>query len=171
MHLRTIAPASGRGQLLPGFVLSLCVAFAVLGAEPAEKQSAGDLTVFLTLTPSRIVDDDRHRKEVQKLHGGVPMWGNPYHVIASVFDANSGKRLDDVDVRASVFWRESRLAGGHKQLQPMLIEGQKSWGHFFNVPAGDPFRIRLDIRRDPKGPVVTMEFPYKQRPHFEPRAK
>jgi hypothetical protein len=48
----------------------------------------------------------------------------------------------------------------------MLIEGRKSWGNFFNIPAADPFRIRLEIRRQPEGPVVAMEFRYTQGPHF-----
>jgi hypothetical protein len=167
----TATAASCIRRLLSGLFLSLCVSVPVLGAEPAATQTVGDLTVSLVLVPSRMVDDDQHRKEVQKQHGSAPAWGNQYHVIASVLDANSRQRLEDVDVRARVIWRDSKLTGAHKRLEPMFFEGRESWGNFFNVPAADPFRIRLDIRRKPKGPVVTIEFPYKQRPHFKPPGK
>lgn len=154
-------------RLLLGLLFSLGAAQGSPGAEPADRRTAGDLTVFLTLVPSRMVDDDRHREEVRDVHGRVPAWGNPYHVIASVFDAKSGQRLEHVEVRASVFSRESRLAGPQNRLEPMVMKGQKSWGRFFSLPAAAPFRVRLDIRRQPDGPAVTVEFRYKQRPHFE----
>ena len=60
---------------LPGLLFSPGAAQESQGAEPAHRQTAGDLTVLLTLVPSRMVDDDRHREEVQDMHGRVPAWG------------------------------------------------------------------------------------------------
>ena len=62
-------------RLLLGLLFSLGAAQGSPGAEPAHRQTAGDLTVFLTLIPSRTVDDDRHREEVRGMHGRVPTWG------------------------------------------------------------------------------------------------
>ena len=158
--------------MLPGrrglmLLLLLGVIHASPGSEAADRQTIGDFTVYLVLLPSRIIDDDRHRNEVRQMHGGAPNWGNPYHVVASVFDAGTGRPLEHADVRASVFSRESKLSGPRKQLEPMVIDGQRSWGNFFDLPAAAPFRIRLEIRRHPDGTVTTMEFRYAQRPHLE----
>ncbi|MBI3916039.1 MAG: hypothetical protein HY322_03410 [Betaproteobacteria bacterium] len=70
-------------RLLLGLLFSLGAAQGSPGAEPADRQTAGNLTVFLALVPSRRVDDDRHREEVQDMHGRVPAWGKFFSLPAA----------------------------------------------------------------------------------------
>jgi hypothetical protein len=65
-----------------------------------------------------------------------------YHLIVSVFDAKTGKRIENATVSARV--GELALAPQSKMLEPMQIAGTVTFGNFFTISrphGGTPHKL------------------------------
>ena len=85
-----------------------------------------------------------------------------HHLVVSIADANTGERIIDASVIATV--TPLGMGPTRKKLEQMRINDIITYGNFFNFPASSaPFRIVLAITR-PSMPVhgpVTAEFEYR----------
>src|SRR3990172_13106740 len=98
------------------------------------------------------------------MHGDVPAWGEQFHLIVTLFDQGSGKRVHDAAIKATVFDARrpgKRLGGPQKRLEPMLVAGAAAYGNYFNMPGPAPYRIELEIRR--QGAAETIKLPIEYR--------
>jgi hypothetical protein len=116
------------------------------------------LAVYLGVLPAAMVQGHQTHPE-ERMHGGVPSGPHAYHVVAAVFDASTGKRLENVKVEARVTPR--RLAGEARALEPMEIADTVTYGNYFTMGGSDPYRIELSITPPGAGPPVEVEFTYR----------
>jgi hypothetical protein len=70
---------------------------------------ANGVGIYLGIIPTEMI-----RGEVEStMHGGTPSGGRHHHVMIAVFDNNSGKRIENAEVEATV--RELGLSGQRKR--------------------------------------------------------
>lgn len=99
-----------------------------------------------------------------EMHGGTPQWGDQHHVVVALFDAPSGRRITDAEVRAAVASTRlpgKRVSGPQKQLELMPLGGTPSYGNYINMPAPGPYRIDLEVRRPGAPKFVKVSFDYR----------
>lgn len=95
------------------------------------------------------------------MHGGVPRGEHQYHVVAAIFDADSGERVGDATVTAQV--SGLGLAGPTKSLEPMQIAGTVTYSGYFSLPGADLYSITLSIVRPGSSQPVKLVFSYDYR--------
>jgi hypothetical protein len=150
-------------------LVSATVLFWALGLEAAvaadvegHKTIAG-LSVYLGVLPAAMVRDHSGDRTEAAMHGGIPRGHHALHVMAAVFDAKTGERVEDARVKARV--SPPGLAGETRALEPMAIAGTITYGNYFTT-IGDrhPYRIRLSITLAGTATPVVVEFSHRRRP-------
>ena len=157
------------GALLKYFAVLLASALiaASLIARPANAagdglyQSASGVEAFIGVVPAEITKGHAPTGPEGAMHGGVPIGGHQYHLIAAVFDAKTGARITDAAVTAQV--SGLGLAGPEKVLDPMRIAGTITYGAYFDLPGSDVYTILLTIKRPAAAQLVTLKFSYDHR--------
>lgn len=59
------------------------------------------MTAYLGVFPGALIQGHAAGHEEPVMHGGVPLSEHAYHVMAAVFDAGSGRRLEDATRRSA----------------------------------------------------------------------
>ncbi|MEO8467200.1 MAG: hypothetical protein ABI640_17865 [Gammaproteobacteria bacterium] len=93
------------------------------------------------------------------MHGGVPRGPHAYHVVAAIFDAATGARIEDAKVESRVVPR--LLAAESRTLEPMRIANTVTYGNYFTMGGDDPYRIALSITRPGARGPIEVEFDYR----------
>lgn len=141
-------------------VVIAVLAFASLHANAqvhsgGQTKTVGGLTVSLGTIPAEVLKGFPHNHPQASIHGG-PGGGHEYHVVAAVFDSETGVRITDARVLAQV--QGPALAGPRKPLEPITIGGVVAYGGYFDLPDNAPYTIRLQIDRS--GSTVRVDFDY-----------
>ena len=82
----------------------MLVADALTGSAAAKAtgdglhQSASGVEAFIGVVPAEITKGHEPTQPEGAMHGGVPTGGHEYHLIAAVFDAETGARIADAAV-------------------------------------------------------------------------
>lgn len=142
----------------------LLFASAAFAAQTGQPLRAGGMEIFYGLIPAEILLGHPDNHPERRMHGGVPAWGEQFHLIVTLFDQGSGKRIHDAEIKATVFDVRSpgkRVGGPQKRLEPMQYAGAESYGNHFNMPGPAPYRIELEIRR--RGAAETVKIPIEYR--------
>ena len=139
-------------------MFGVCALIMALAARAADDdyKTAGGLAVYLGVLPAALV------RGHQGMHGDVSSGPHAYHVVAAVFDASTGARIEDAKVEARVTPR--RLAGEARALEPMEIAGTLTYGNYFTMGGSDPYRIEFSITRAGAVEPVEVEFAYRHGP-------
>ena len=133
-------------------VCALLAALTACSADNDSYKTADGLVVYLGVLPAALV------RGHEGMHGDVSSGPHVYHVVAAVFDAATGARIEDAKVEARVTPR--RLAGEARALEQMEIAGTVTYGNYFTMGGSDPYRIELSIRTSGGGQPVKVEFTY-----------
>ncbi len=139
----------------------------LLGSLPARagegglSQKAGGIEAYIGFVPAEITQGHAATKADKPMHGGVPRGSHQYHLVAAVFDANTGERISDTMVTAQV--SGLALSGPRKAMDPMTIAGTTSYGAYFELPGADLYTIVLTIKRPGAAKPVTLKFTYDHR--------
>jgi hypothetical protein len=132
----------------------------VLAAQPehSPRQASGQIDFQYGLMPAALVA--RHAKEhvERKMHGGVPSPSST-HLVVALFDKQSGARISDAEVEATVTLLGSTSV--RKRLEPMTIADQPSYGEFFSMGVAGLYRIRFEARRPGAAGVAFAEFEHR----------
>lgn len=134
------------------------VAAAMARAYGADQRLTVDgLEVFYGIVPTAVVRHDANQHDFPSHSGSQRR--NARHLLIALYDAQSGRRIEDATVVASV--TPLGMAAEQKPLSPMRIDGIVTFGNFFDFPAGSgPFRIELRVGR-PCQPFHTTTFEYR----------
>jgi len=116
--------------------------------------------VFLGIVPSELFLRRPIDHPEAEMHGGVPEDLLHYHVMVAIFEHQTGDRISNAMVHASIVGPEG--AGLVKPLESMVTTGVISYGNFFVVPDSGPFRIRIVIRRPNVKDAIETEFEIRQ---------
>jgi hypothetical protein len=100
--------------------------------------------------------------EEATMHGGPGAWAHQFHILVAVFDAGTGKRVEDANVSASV--TGVGLAGTKQTLEPMRIADTTTYGNYYDLGGSSRFRIVVEVKRPNEAKPVTVEFAYKHPP-------
>ena len=116
-------------------------------------QTVGGIEVSYGVIPSKMAD----KKDDSKMHRGRGLFKRSHHLVVSLTDAATGKRIEDAKVVATV--TPLGLAASRKRLKPMQVNELVSYGNFFDFPPESaPYRISLSITRPDMKTPVTAEF-------------
>ncbi len=136
-------------------ICSLLLWFGHAVADDAQRhQRVGGMDVYLGVIPAQLTQGHL------KMHGGASLEEHRYHVLVALFDNKTGKRITNAEIKATV----SPLGqmGKTKMLESMHEE-VRSFGNYFTLHKPEHYRIKVEIQRGDKMPVVTANFVY-QRP-------
>jgi hypothetical protein len=95
------------------------------------------------------------------MHGRVPRGHHQYHLVAAIFESDTGARITDATVTAQV--SALGLSGPNKVMEPMTIAGTVTYGAYFELPGADLYTIVLTIKRAAATTPVTVKFTYDHR--------
>jgi hypothetical protein len=138
-------------------ICALLPALAPRAADGDPYKTAGGLAVYLGVLPAAMVRGHQTHPE-ERMHGGIPSGPHAYHVVAAVFNAATGARVEDAKVEARVTPRG--LGGETQALEPMQIAGTVTYGNYFTMGGSDPYRVELRITPSGGSPV-EVEFTYR----------
>jgi hypothetical protein len=147
-------------KLLAWMALVTVPSMALADAAKETKSAAG-LNVDLGIVPAETIRARPEDYAEFKMHGGVPSGKSMYHVMVAVFDANTGLRVTDAQVRARV--EDVGLTSEEKKLEPMQIAGALTYGNFFRMAGQGTFRITVQIRRPGATRAIEMQFEHRHR--------
>ncbi|MDP1702751.1 MAG: hypothetical protein Q8L53_17575 [Aestuariivirga sp.] len=102
----------------------------------------------------------------EAMHGGVPRGRHAFHVMAAVFEAENGARIENATVEASVTpvaYAAAHVPGVTRRLEPMAIAGTVTYGNYFTMRGDGPYRIVLTISQAEAGKPLILEFSYDHR--------
>lgn len=142
----------------------MCVLYASGGAVAADSVSfktAGGLTIYLGVLPAAMIQGHAKDHPEAAMHGGVPGGQHAYHVMAAVFDAESGERIEDASVEGRV--TPLGLAAVTRRLEPMVIAGTVTYGNYFAMRGDGPYRIAFSATTPEVAEPIVLEFTYEHR--------
>jgi len=143
------------------------VATAILGpvataSDASENfQVVDGVEIYLGVIPAQIVQGHPKEHPEAGMHGGVPPQSHRDHVVVALFDAATGKRIENAQVTGSVM--ELGLSSKQKKLEPMRISDSVTYGNFFAMPNKNIYHIKVQIRLPGMKDVVEAQFTHK---HF-----
>ena len=141
---------------LVAWIALAMVPSVVLADVGHETKSAAGLKVDLGIAPAESI-----RGADRQMHGGVPSGRSVYHVMVAIFDAKTGLRVTDAQVKAQV--EEVGLTREEKALEPMKPENAVTYGNFFHMAGQGTFRITVQIRLPGTTRATELQFEHKHR--------
>jgi hypothetical protein len=136
------------------------VSYVMAGATADDNyKTKGGLAVYLGVLPAAMIQGHPRGHPEEAMHGGVPSGRHAYHVMAAVFDAATGERVEDAVVEPRV--AEPGRAGITRRLEPMLIADTVTYGNYFQLSGDGPYRIDLSITRPGLARPITVESTYE----------
>jgi len=139
--------------------LATVQSFAADGAAQDNYQLVDGVAIYLGVVPAQIVRGHPMGHAEAGMHGGMPAGRNSNHVVVALFDAASGKRIEDAQVTASV--NELALGPDWKSLEPMRIADTITYGNYFNMPDAVAYRIHLRIRLPGQEQAIKATFTHE----------
>jgi hypothetical protein len=118
--------------------------FAVPAAETGQVAHINDMDVFYGVIPAEIIRGHSAGHTERKMHGGVPRGTGQHHLIVSLFEVKTGKRIENARVSARI--GEAGLAPQSRPLERMQLAGTVTYGNFFTMSSPGPYRIEVKIR-------------------------
>jgi hypothetical protein len=134
-----------------GGIAALFLTGAFAADVPTHKVVDG-VAIYLGVLPSEMVLGHPHSHTEAGMHGGVPVGEHRYHVLVALFDAASGKRITDAQVKARYLSSPVRR---QRKLEPMHIADTITYGNYSGCPAPASSHSGADstIRRRPLRPI------------------
>jgi hypothetical protein len=118
-----------------------------------QHQTVGDLEIYLTVVPAEMIRGYAKDHFKSQMHGGIPSL-NHYHIIVVLFDKNTKQRITTAKVKLKV--TNEHFTGEPRDLEPMMLAGELSYGNYFKVPKDQWFNIVVEIQSDEmRKPIVT----------------
>lgn len=149
------------GEILK-YLLGMALAFAAtasLAGGTDQHRLVNDLDIYYGIVPARVVESHPKTHAESGMHGKNLLSGGTHHLVVTLYDNKTAQRIKDAKVEAVVI--PLGLAHQQKPLEPMQINGAMSYGNYFNMIGGGPFRIELRIARPGKGSSTKTEFEYR----------
>ena len=171
------------GRLIVSLTLvfggSIAMAATLTPAADPTHQTSDGLSVYIGVVPAAIVKEHVEGHSEAAMHGGVPTADNEYHLVVAVFDANTGVRVTDASVAATVFGPGNTVVYGQRHLpawgtRPLnetlpktpleAMKGQTiTYGDYFVLPKPATYTFQLTVTRPGKTKPTVMNFVYDHR--------
>ena len=139
--------STGRWGVL---LLALLLPISGTAEQSATHRQVDGMDVYIGVMRAEMVRGQGSPGE-RKMHGGVPAGRSGYHLVAALFDQQSGERVTDARVRARV--SALGLAGVERPLETMRLGDAVTFGNYFSLSRHAENRIKLSIERGDAAPV------------------
>jgi len=138
---------------------SLLLGGSVFAEDFSQHKIVNGVAIYFGVMPAEMILDHAKYHTEAEMHGRVNAEKNLYHVTFAFFDAESGKRISDMEAKARV----SALGqlGIEKKLEPMRIANTISYGNYFKMPGMETYRILVQVRRPGVAQPIEAEFEYR----------
>ncbi len=123
---------------------------AAVAADSEHHQRVDAMDIYLGVIPAEITQD------ISGEHGGKNH-ETRYHVLVAIFDVQTGKRITDAKVLASVSEPDGEVLE-RKNLEPMLIMDAPSYGNYFRMTTLGKHSLRFKILDPARKYAVKVEF-------------
>ena len=134
--------------------LSLLFATTFLMAGHAERhQTIDGLSIYFGVIPAQLIGGHGTMHSTRGMKHGK----HTYHILVAVFDDNSGKRITDARVKATITSLNTK--GETKKLEPMHGD-LLSYGNFFELTETTPYIVRVEIQRTDSKTKSLAEFTF-----------
>jgi hypothetical protein len=155
-------PARDHRQSLRRLFIATLLLAALAACTPARPrhetmfvQSADGVTAYLGVAPSALIAAHAPDHAERRMHAGLG--GGNAHIMVALFDAETGARIEDAAVDASL--RGERHGGSRRlRLEPMRIEDAVAYGAFATL-GRDRYHLTIEARR-PDRPTALLIFVY-----------
>lgn len=141
-----------------GMALTGLAAGPLQAADPGQYRIADGFSVYLGVLPAQMVAGHPPGHPEATMHDGAPAGEHSYHLMIAVFEADSGARVSDLEATARV--SALGLVGPRRTLEPMEIAGAITFGNYFELSGGGPYRIDVEFRRVGAAEPVQVRFEY-----------
>ncbi len=142
-------------------VLALLLALAPLAMSAGENTQykiVDGVSIYVGVLPAEMLLGHPKEHHEREMHGGVPAGTNRYHIVVALFDAASGKRMTDVQVK--IGGASIGMAAARNKAEPMLVNNQVTYGNYVTLPGQGPYKIQIEIRRTGTSKLIEVEFDY-----------
>lgn len=149
--------ALGHGVSIVFALLLACAPLFARAESDGQQKTVDGMTVYVGVLPAAMLLGHPKEHHESAMHGGVPAGTSRYHVVVALFDAASGKRITEADVR--IGGASIGMAASRKRAEPMLVNNAITYGNYVSMPGLGPYKIVVEIRRK-AGKPVEVEFDY-----------
>lgn len=151
------------GRILRAGIAALLIASPgpALAQTTSDYAVVDDVTIYLAVLPAEMLRAYPPGSEESRMHGGVPSAKHVHHLQVALFDSQSGERITDAVVTATV--AEFGLAGTSKDLEPFTIGDTLTYGEFFKFQKRDLYEVKVRALLPEDGRVIEKTFEYE---HF-----
>lgn len=136
------------------FLWTICLFIFLLPGTALSEMSkrVGDYRLVFNVIPSILFMDHPKTHPVREMHGGIA--GIPkYHLMLTIFDAKTGKRVKSASVVAKVYFSSGQV--NKKKLEAMLLNGALNYGNYFSISNNDSVKVEFEIR------ITKKKLPFK----------
>lgn len=140
-------------------LLMLLISMPLHALESGQQKIVDGIAVYLGILPAEMLLGHQVDSAGREMHGGVPSGNYRYHVVVALFDARTGVRISNAQVRARV--TESGRAGPRKKLEPMLMQGSVTYGDYFTLPTPGPYKVEIEIVQPGATTPTAVVFEYR----------
>ena len=109
----------------------------VMAEELRHHQRVDGMNIYLDVFPLPLAQKD------ENMHGGVTDEKDNYHIVVTLFDIKTGKRITNASVQASV--EPLGIKYQTKDLEPMY--GELNYGNYFTMYKAIHYNVKVEIRR------------------------
>jgi len=139
-------------------VLFALVSWASLAGENGQQKTVDGVSVYMGVLPAEMLLGHPKGHHEREMHGGVPAGINRYHVVVALFDAASGRRVTEAQVK--IGGASIGMAASRKKAEPMLVNNVTTYGTYITLPGPGPYKIQVEIRRPGSDKVLEVEFDF-----------
>ncbi len=141
------------------FVVLLLLSAPLHAVESRQHQVVDGMDVYLGILPAEMLLGPQLDATGRVMHGGVPPGNHRYHIVVAVFDAKSGLRISNAQVKARV--SGAGQTGPRKKLESMLFQGSVTYGDYFSMPTAGPYKVEIEIIQPGTKDSTTVVFEYR----------
>lgn len=141
--------------LLAGLLLAGC---SDESTEAVYSRTKDGVVAYFGVVPSQVVGTHPPVHPEAAMHGGVPADPQAEHVIVSLFARDDNARITDARVTATVRASHRTGRGETKPLEPFVVDGQLSYGNYFDFEMHRRYRIDVAVRRPGRDAPIEFTF-------------
>lgn len=124
-------------------VLFALVSWASLAGENGQQKTVDGVSVYMGVLPAEMLLGHPKGHHEREMHGGVPAGINRYHVVVALFDAASGRRVTEAQVK--IGGASIGMAASRKKAEPMLVNNVTTYGTYIRGITGMKQKLGLSI--------------------------
>jgi len=132
------------GSRIVALALGVAAASTGLAADRAEfEKAAGEFSLVLAVMPVELIAGPQPPPERGATLFQPPAARDTHHVMVSIFQQRTGRRLLDVEVAARV--AALGVSGEKKRLEPTVVAGAPVFANVFPMLGRGPFRVDVEF--------------------------